>query len=291
MYKIKYKILLFALLLLTSVILAACFHSSTTTATSTPTATPEPTSTPIPAKPPSAVREVHISRAETDDTSQVTITVNFNPPNSGAKPFEYFLRYKASEDSDFIDVSLSTAEWKETLNRESSYTLEIYATDENSQAGEKYTISPASAPKNLKSEWTTAGNRLSLTWDAPEDNGNSEISEYVVEYRTASGKWESSDRERVIAPNRKVTLNESRSLKASKVRVAALTPVGLGSWAENNVPPQPPVLNVNPDSYDFGTIQQESKPSKEFTITNTGGGTLTWEADDDFESDCFTMVN
>ncbi len=295
MYKIKYKILLFAVLLLVSSIVGACSHGSAPAPTSipepmptptpAPTVTPEPTPTPTPAKPPSAVREVHISRAETDDTSQVTITVNFKPPNSGAKPFEYFLRYKASEDSDFIDVSLSTAEWKETLNRESSYTLEIYATDENSQAGEKYTVSPASAPKNLKSEWTTAGNTLSLTWDAPEDNGNSEISEYVVEYRTASGKWESSDRERVIAPNRKVTLNESRSLKASKVRVAALTPVGLGSWAENNVPPS---LNVSPIDYDFGNVRQDSTPSNKFTVTNAGGGTITWQVDN-FTSDCFTV--
>ncbi len=205
-----------------------------------PTSTPTPTPTPPPAEPPSAVINVIESSTEDVDTAQVIISLRFDQPNRGVKPFEYVLRYKDSSDSDFKDVSLGTAtQWEETLNRNGSYTVEIYAEDALGQAGEKYTIRPASAPENLNSEWNTTGNKLSLFWDAPLSSGKSKISGYVVEYRTLSGGWESSERERIKTFNREVTLDESISEKAYKVRVAARTAVGLGVWAEHVVIPKP----------------------------------------------------
>ncbi len=220
------------------------------------------------------------------------------------------MRYKESQEDNFRVTELgSSTSWSQTLNRNGSYTVEIYSIDANGQAGAKHIIKPSSQPTSLKSERTTTDNELSLSWDAPENNGNSEISGYVVEYRTGSGEWENSERERLETDKREVTLDKSISAKASRVRVSARTGVGLGSWAELDVSVKPdatvtptpapkipttdptpmPVLNVNPDSYDFGTIQQGNTPSKEFTVRNTGGGTITWKVADNFTSDCFTV--
>ncbi len=259
---------------------------------------------------PSVVTDVQIALSQSPDTSQVIITVSFDKPNRGVEPFEYAVRYKESQEDNFRVTELgSSTRWSQTLNRNGSYTVEIYSIDANGQAGAKHIIKPSSQPTSLKSERTTTDNELSLSWDAPENNGNSEISGYIVEYRTGSGEWENSERERLETDKREVTLDESISAKASRVRVSARTGVGLGSWAELDVWDKPdatvtptpapkipttdptpmPVLNVNPDSYDFGTIQQGNTPSKEFTVRNTGGGTLTWKVDDNFTSDCFTV--
>ncbi len=37
------------------------------------------------------------------------------------------------------------------------------------------------------------------------------------------------------------------------------------------------MLSVSPTSYDFGAVTQGSTPSKDFSVNNTGGGTLQWE--------------
>ncbi len=239
--------------------------------------------------PPSAVTDVNIGLETTNDTSQIIIKVTFKPPNSGTKPFKYFLRYKASGESNFKDVKLDSATiWdSQPLNRKGAYTVEVYAEDALGQAGIKHTIRPASKPINLNIEWDTTGDGLLLSWDAPKDTGNSEISWYVVEYRTLNGDWESSEIKRTETNFRQVPLAVPHDVH--KVRVAALTPVGLGVWEEQNVPPRLPVLSVNPDSYDFDTIKQGSNPSTSFTVTNTGGGTLTWKVHDNFTSDCFTV--
>ncbi len=52
---------------------------------------------------------------------------------------------------------------------------------------------------------------------------------------------------------------------------------------------EPPVLNVSPLSHDFKLVEQGNTPSTRFTVTNAGGGTLTWKVDDNFTSDCFTV--
>ncbi|MCP9447742.1 MAG: hypothetical protein NNA22_09255 [Nitrospira sp.] len=134
--------------------------------------------------------------------------------------------------------------------------------------------------------WSTVSHAATLTWSA---NTESDLAGYRVYQCTQLPCSRATGTASLLA-----TLGRATSLDIgtpTTVRHYVVTAYDFNNneSSDSNVatytppssPPSPPVISVNPTSLSFTVVQGSGNPSPQtLTISNTGGGTLTWSSSD-----------
>ncbi len=130
----------------------------------------------------------------TPGNGQVSLTWTAPASNGGAAITDYVVEYKASSAtswSTFADgVSTALTAIVTGLTNGTSYVFRVSARNE-AGAGAPTAASSSVTPRTAPGRpWLLSGSpgdrQVSLTWRAPDSNGGSAITDYVVEYKTSS---------------------------------------------------------------------------------------------------------
>jgi hypothetical protein len=146
------------------------------------------------------------------------------------------------------------------------------------------------APSNLVAT-VVNGNRVDLTWD---DNSNNELGFRVLRSLDNVTYTEIA----TLPPN--TTAFSDTTVEANTTyfyRVVAFNNFGnsdpsntVGVTTPNPPPPPNPVINVTPNTIDFGTVNVSQSSTRTVTITNAGGAPLVITAIGD-PTGPFTIIN
>ena len=176
--------------------------------------------------------EVAIS-GEDGDALDVSWTA---PEESGTSDVTgYVVQWKSGDDdysednqSSADDTSASVGE----LTQGDTYTFRVAAESDDGQGdwSDEASGNPAVAPGLVGELTSTPGNStLALSWTAPEDDGGSEITGYVVSWRT--GRQASADTADVAGDATGYTITGLRNTANYSVWVAAVNAAGTGESA------------------------------------------------------------
>jgi alpha-tubulin suppressor-like RCC1 family protein len=198
----------------------------------TPTATVGPV---IPATKPSAV--AGLSKTAATATS-ISIAWSLPIDDGGRLISDYLIEYRREGVVDWLvfpdGVSASTSATITGLTRGQPYEVRVSAINAEG-TGPSMQIStsviPASVPSApvLTSVPTVlSGSSVSVSWDAPTDNGGDVVIDYVIQYRENSGSWQTfAD---AVSTNRTATLTGLTRSAIVEVRVAAVNSAGTSAF-------------------------------------------------------------
>ena len=149
--------------------------------------------------------------------------------------------YSADNQSSADDTSASVGE----LTQGDTYTFRVAAESDDGRGdwSDEASGNPAVAPGLVGELTSTPGNStLALSWTAPEDDGGSEITGYVVSWRT--GRQASADTADVAGDATGYTITGLRNTANYSVWVAAVNAAGTGESA--SVPAGTANVSVSP---------------------------------------------
>lgn len=148
----------------------------------------------------------------------------------------YVVQWKSGEDDYSADNQRSVDDGTSTsfddLTQGTTYTFRVAAVGDAGQGGwsDEASASPAVAPGMVGDLKSTPGNgSLTLSWSAPEDDGGSEITGYVVSWRT--GRQATADTADVAGDATEHTITGLDNSKSYSVWVAAMNAAGTGEAA------------------------------------------------------------
>jgi hypothetical protein len=126
---------------------------------------------------------------------QATVTWDAPDDNGGSDITGYKLEYRATGSTEWIDFP-TTATSSQTVTgliNGTEYTFRVATVNDvgTSTFTESNPVTPATAPGAPTNVAALRGNgQATVTWDAPDDNGGSDITGYKLEYRaTGSTEW------------------------------------------------------------------------------------------------------
>lgn len=134
--------------------------------------------------------------------------------------------------------------------------------------------------------WSTVSHAATLTWNA---NTESDLAGYRVYQCTQLPCSRTAGTASLLATLGAVTNLDIGTPTTVRHYVVTAYDLSNNESIESNVvtytppssPPAPPVIGVNPTSLSFTAVQGSGNPSPQtLTISNTGGGTLTWSSSD-----------
>jgi titin len=172
---------------------------------------------------------------------QVSLSWTAPADDGGTPVLDYIVQFRENQAGSawqtFADgVSAGTATTVTGLTNGTSYLFRVIALNAagNSQAsGESVAVTPLTLAGTVQSLVATAGNgQVVLGWSPPLSNGGAAVSDYVVQYRldTPTAVWTTFSDGTSAVTGATVTglANGTRYL----FRVAAVNPVGIGSFVE-----------------------------------------------------------
>ena len=224
------------------------------------------------------------------------------PEDSGTSDVTgYVVQWKSGDDDFTADNEKSvdgTSTTLDDLAKGNSYTFRVAAVSDDGQSdwSDDASGTPAVAPGLVAGLTSTPGNStLTLNWTAPEDDGGSEITGYVVSWRT--GRQASSDTADVAGDATSYIITGLRNSANYSVWVEAINAAGNGEAASvpagtNNVSVSPaPTASTVPQNLavtpmnallvvswtspanDGGTVLLDNGA---YTVENRCGDTAAW---------------
>lgn len=223
-----------------------------------------------PATVPSAPTSVNATKG----AGQVSLTWTAPSSNGGSAILDYLIEYRAGNGSWLVfnhTASNATSTIVTGLTNGTSYTFRVSAINSagtSSASSISSAATPLTTPDSPTNLSVTSGDtEVTLTWDAPVQNGGSAITNYLVEYKVSQGSWTSFSRSattetvarvtglsngstytfRVSAVNIEGTGNATSESSAVTPAVATPQPsLGGGTATPTPAPTVPPVIELSP---------------------------------------------
>ncbi|MBI1351332.1 MAG: hypothetical protein GC156_09455 [Actinomycetales bacterium] len=134
------------------------------------------------------------------------------------------------------------------------------------------TETPATVPDAVTNITREVGDTVvTLSWQAPQDDGSAVVTDYAIQYRTGTGEWTDLEDEPSVGLSREVSGLVNGT--PYSFRIAAVNRIGTGAWSEpvSGRPIGPPGPVVKPESVGSRTAIELSWQPPE----NDGGRPLT----------------
>ncbi|MFM8283247.1 MAG: fibronectin type III domain-containing protein, partial [Planctomycetaceae bacterium] len=213
---------------------------------------------------------------------QVALSWTAPSDNGGTPVTDYVVEFRENVTGagwqTFADgVSFATSATVTGLVNGTSYLFRVRAVNlagSGPVSAESSPVTPLTFPGIVQAVGTVAGNgQVRLSWTAPVDNGGTPVTDYVVQFRpdTASGLW--STFADGVSATTGATVTGLTNGTAYRFRVAAVNPVGIGSFVEAG-PATPFTVPGTPTALS-GTIG-DSRVTLSWTApAATGGSPIT----------------
>jgi len=237
----------------------------------------------------------------TADRGDTSVALTWSQGSTGGADIESF-RIEVSTVQDFtttvqdftITDPLATGTSVSGLTNGDTYYFRVYSTNAVDESLSSNTLSqiPATVPGTpLNVLATPASNQVTVTWDAPSDDGGSAIDFYVVKYRTAESAW--TEIQTADATVFSVVIDSLANGTPYFFEVYAENDVGAGDPSDQltatpaTVPTAPQNLDATP---------QTGQVLLEWGIPSSNGGaeitsyTVKWSEGDTFDSNDFASV-
>ena len=256
---------------------------------------------PDPSEAPGAPTGVEVAiSGEDGDALDVSWTA---PEESGTSDVTSYVVQWKSGDDDYSEDNQSSVDDTSSnfadLTQGDTYTFRVAAVSGDGQGdwSDEASGNPAVAPGLVGELTSTPGNStLALSWTAPEDDGGSEITGYLVSWRT--GRQASADTADVAGDATGYTITGLRNTANYSVWVAAVNAAGTGETASVPVgtanvsvsptptaatAPQNVTVSQHPTSPGEGLIVSWTAPADDggtvllnYTVENRCGDTSAW---------------
>jgi len=209
---------------------------------------------------------------------QVELSWTAPSDNGGTPVTDYVVEFRENVTGagwqTFADgVSFATSATVTGLVNGTSYLFRVRAVNgagTSPASAESSPVRPLTFPGIVQTVGTVAGNgQVRLSWTAPVDNGGTPVTDYVVQFRpdTASGLW--STFADGVSATTGATVTGLTNGTAYRFRVAAVNPVGIGSFVEAG--PATPFTVAGTPTALSGMIG-DSRVTLSWTAPATNGG-------------------
>ena len=180
-----------------------------------------------------------ITDLQADAVSGTQITLTWSKPSDGGSEIKSYTIKRGTDGSTFDTIVSTTISGSDTsyldngLSINTKYYYQIYAvneigTSDSSNTAYDTTWNVPSVPLSLTGK-ATSSTQIALDWKAPEDDGGSPVTDYIIKYKLDDGvNWNTFAHPRSTVTNIKITGVDNA--KPYQFKVAAKNSVGVGPY-------------------------------------------------------------